>query len=94
MIPGYDAPVQPIRNGELGNLALDLLGLGPIPGSHIGALQDLVVPEPGVLPTIALGLAALAARRRSAQEEEHPRHPGALPGGADQGGGRGCRHGA
>lgn len=41
--PGYDAAPQPIRNGEAANVSLKLLGLGPIPGSTIGAAQDLAL---------------------------------------------------
>jgi hypothetical protein len=42
-IPDYDATPQPIRNGESGNLALQLLGLPPVPGSTLGVLQDLAL---------------------------------------------------
>lgn len=41
--PSYDADRQPVRNGALANLALDLLGLGPVPGSEHAVGQDLDV---------------------------------------------------
>jgi hypothetical protein len=41
--PAYTAVVPPVRNAELGNLALDLLGLPAIPTSRIGVDQDLDV---------------------------------------------------
>ena len=38
--PLYTGP-QPVRNGEAANIALELLGLGPVPGSTVDADQDL-----------------------------------------------------
>jgi predicted AlkP superfamily pyrophosphatase or phosphodiesterase len=45
--PDFAAHPPPIRNGEVGNLALALLGFGPIPGSSLNVRQDLRV---GPLP--------------------------------------------
>ena len=40
--PSY-AGIQPVRNGDVANLATELLGLGPVPGSELDAAQDLTV---------------------------------------------------
>jgi hypothetical protein len=44
--PGYAAARQPIRNGDVGNLVLDVLGLPPIPHSELDFNQDLDVFGP------------------------------------------------
>jgi hypothetical protein len=65
--PSFTAPIQPIRNGDLGNLALDLLGLGPIPGSTINSTQNLLTATPefaGLAPGIGLLLSAGLMRRQ------------------------------
>lgn len=41
--PGYGADRQPVRNGAVANLSLDLLGLGPVPDSEHDVEQDLDV---------------------------------------------------
>jgi len=43
--PPYSAPVQPIREGDVATLALDLLGLEPVEGSTINLAQDLAVTQ-------------------------------------------------
>ena len=66
--PSYVDADQPIRNGGTGNLALDLLGLGSIPGSLINSTQDLNVsqiPEPSTAVLLAcLSLLLGVSRRR------------------------------
>jgi hypothetical protein len=44
--PLYSDPIQPIRNGEAANVALKLLGLGPVPGSTINSAQNLALTLP------------------------------------------------
>ena len=43
---GYAAALQPVRNGDVANLVLDVLGLPPIPLSELDYAQDLEVFAP------------------------------------------------
>ena len=51
--PDYNATPPPIRNGDGANVALQLLGLGPVPGSTINVAQDLRLSSlPPAIPAI------------------------------------------
>jgi hypothetical protein len=47
------AGIQPVRNAEANNLALQLLGLGPIPGSSFNYAQELMIAPAAVTLSIS-----------------------------------------
>lgn len=61
--PDYSAPLQPVRNGEAANVALKLLGLGPVPGSTIDTNQDLAltIPPPEIFRVFLTGTNTILA---------------------------------
>jgi hypothetical protein len=59
--PDYNAPIQPIRNGDGANLALAALSLPPVPGSTIDAAQDLELNAEAIPLLPQLARAALFA---------------------------------
>lgn len=65
--PDFASIINPVRSGEMANLALDLLGLGSIPGSTMDFAQNLAVavPEPTSLALLGLSALGLMVRRRS-----------------------------
>ena len=59
--PDYNASPQPIRNGDAGNLALQLLGLPSIPGGRSNDAHDFVISAAecgngGECPVPAMGV--------------------------------------
>ena len=64
--PLYSDAIQPIRNGDIANLSLSLLGLDAIPGSTLNANQNFSVPEPSTFVLFGAGMIVLlvSVRRR------------------------------
>ena len=69
----FDAPLQPIRNGNAANLSLALLGLPPVPGSTIGAAVPLRV-RPDVPVTVDPTGAPAGETPAAARDTTHAGH--------------------
>ena len=62
--PGYDAPLQPIRNADAANLSLSHLGLPAVPGSSVNIAMDLTS---GTMPVSRFELADASSASGSAE---------------------------
>jgi hypothetical protein len=69
--PGFDVPLQPIRNGAVANLALALLGLDPVPGSSINT-ASLMRVWPDEASPVEEGVAAVAPTAGAGAGAETP----------------------
>lgn len=52
--PDHSLFPQPIRNGEAANIALDILGLGPVPASTFDRYQDLALAPTNGIPCVRI----------------------------------------
>lgn len=74
--PAADADPPPLRNGEVGNLALQILGLPAIPGSRYGGRHDLQLQLPAPFPAAPQAMPRSSARSVEDRTEQrwNPQH--------------------